>query len=195
MDNRLVTEFKGAEAVVEIYGDVVIKRRIQKGYRVKELDLKLRRERTRSEAKLQADARKAGVPTPIIYDIEPFSIVMERIKGSALKFTLNEKICEKAGESLCKLHLAGIAHGDPTTNNMIYSEDKVYLIDFGLAYYANTLEARGVDLHVFFQTLASTHERFEALKDAFVLGYGKHCFDVNEVVDKVMEIKERGRYL
>lgn len=195
MDNRVVTEFKGAEAVVEIYDNIVIKHRRPKGYRVQELDLRLRKERTRSEAKIQSDARKAGVPTPIIFDIDAFSITMERITGRALKFILNEKICEKAGESLCKLHLAGIAHGDPTTYNMIYSEDKVYLIDFGLAYYANSLEARGVDLHVFFQTLASTHGRFEALKDAFILGYGKHCFDVNEVVDKVAEIKERGRYL
>jgi TP53 regulating kinase-like protein len=195
LDNRLVTEFKGAEAIVEIYGDVVIKRRIQKGYRVKELDVQLRKERTRSEAKIQADARKAGVPTPIIYDIETFSIAMERIKGSALKFILNEKICEKAGETLCMLHLAGIAHGDPTTYNMMYSENRVYLIDFGLAYYDGSLEARGVDLHVFFQTLAGTHEKFEPLKDAFILGYGKHCLDVIEVLDKVEEIKERGRYL
>jgi Kae1-associated kinase Bud32 len=195
LDNRLITEFKGAEAIVEIYDDVVIKRRLQKGYRVRELDLKLRKERTRSEAKIQSDARKAGVPTPIIYDIETFSIVMERIQGSALKFILNEKICEKAGETLCMLHLAGIAHGDPTTYNMIYSENRVYLIDFGLAYYDGSLEARGVDLHVFFQTLASTHEKFEPLKDAFILGYGKRCLDVNEVLDKVEEIKERGRYL
>jgi len=195
LDNRIVTKFKGAEATVEIYDTVVIKYRRPKGYRVKELDLRLRKERTRSEAKLQSDARKAGVPTPIIFDVDAFSITMERIKGKALKFLLNERICEKAGETLCKLHLAGIAHGDPTTYNMISFEGKVYLIDFGLAYYDNSLEARGVDLHVFFQTLASTHGRFEALKDAFILGYGKHCFDVNEVVDKVTEIKERGRYL
>ena len=161
MDNRIVTKFKGAEAVVEIYDTVVIKYRRPKGYRVKELDLRLRKERTRSEAKLQSDARKAGVPTPIIFDVDAFSITMERIKGKALKFLLNERICEKAGETLCKLHLAGIAHGDPTTYNMISFEGKVYLIDFGLAYYDNSLEARGVDLHVFFQTLASTQGRLK----------------------------------
>lgn len=195
MDNRVVAEFKGAEAVVEIYDTFVIKCRRPKGYRVKELDVRLRKERTKSEAKIQSDARRAGVPTPIIFDINAFSITMERVRGRALKFMIDERICEKAGETLCKLHLAGIAHGDPTTFNMICYDGKVYLIDFGLACYDDSLEARGVDLHVFFQTLASTHRRFEALKDAFIMGYGKHCFDVNEVVDKVMEIKERGRYL
>ena len=50
--------------------DVVVKHRIPKLYRHKEIDDKLRQGRTKGEARLLALARMAGVRTPIIYDID-----------------------------------------------------------------------------------------------------------------------------
>jgi Kae1-associated kinase Bud32 len=195
MDQRITEVIIGAEAVVDICPDSVVKRRVAKKYRTTELDTRLRKERTKLEAKIQSEARRAGVPTPIIKAIDGFEITMERIKGPAVRFAISETIVEQVGEMLCALHEAGIVHGDPTTRNMLFSSKKVFLIDFGLACYDKSIEARGVDVHVFFQALDASHENFNSLKNAFILGYAKRCPDVQQILDKVEEIKERGRYL
>jgi Kae1-associated kinase Bud32 len=195
MDQRVIERIIGAEAVVDICDDFVLKRRVAKKYRTPEIDAKLRKERTRLEAKIQSEARRAGVPTPIIQAVEGFEITMERIKGSAVRFAISETIAEQVGEMLCALHQAGIVHGDPTTRNMIFSSGKVFLIDFGLACYDTSVEARGVDVHVFFQALEASHENFISIKSAFILGYAKKCPDAQQILDKVHQIKRRGRYL
>lgn len=38
----------------------------------------------------------------------------------------------KLGDLVKKLHGIGIIHGDLTTSNMIFKDDEVYLVDFGL---------------------------------------------------------------
>ncbi|MFZ0925701.1 MAG: Kae1-associated kinase Bud32 [Halobacteriota archaeon] len=195
MDRDTLEVLTGAEAVVALRGHSVVKKRIPKDYRIAELDTKLRRERTRLEAKIQSDARRAGVPTPIIGAIDSFSITMERIEGPPVSSAMSEAVAEDIGVVLCALHSAGIVHGDPTTHNMILSAGKVYLIDFGLSSYDRSLEARGVDVHVFFQTLQATDDRFPALKDAFLAGYARNCSNAALILEKVNEIKERGRYL
>lgn len=195
MDRDTVGVVRGAEAVVAVCGHSVVKKRIPKDYRITELDTKLRRERTRLEARIQSDARRAGVPTPIIEAVDAFSITMERIEGPSVNTVLDEALAEDIGAMLCALHSAGIVHGDPTTRNMILSAERVYLIDFGLSSYDQSLEARGVDVHVFFQTLEATHDKFPALRDAFLAGYAKKCSNAALILEKVNEIRERGRYL
>jgi N6-L-threonylcarbamoyladenine synthase/protein kinase Bud32 len=185
----------GAEAAVYIQTHSVIKKRVRKKYRAAELDIKLRKERTKLEAKIQSDARKSGVPTPIIQEVNGFDITMERVEGQPVSLIINETIAEQIGEVLCTLHSAGIAHGDPTTRNMIVSYTRIYLIDFGLASFDRSLEARGVDVHVFFQSLEALHENYRTLKKAFLAGYGKKCRDIEQVISKVEEIERRGRYL
>ena len=195
MDQRLVEATVGAEAKVSIYPDRVTKERVPKGYRVQALDEKLRKERTRLEARIQSDARRSGVPTPIILDIDNYTILMERVSGDLVHNVMSEQIAENVGETLCRLHASGIAHGDPTTRNMIVASGRIYLIDFGLAYYDGGLEARGVDVHVFFQTLEAMYDDAPLLKEAFLAGYAKYCRDAALVVDRVEEIRLRGRYL
>jgi Kae1-associated kinase Bud32 len=73
---------RGAEAVVILEESRVIKERIPKNYRLKDLDERIRKERTRAEARLISEARRGGVPTPIIYDIQDFIIEMQYIEGS-----------------------------------------------------------------------------------------------------------------
>lgn len=187
-------ELRGAEAIVRINGDVK-KERIRKGYRIREIDEFLRSERTRNEAKIISDARKAGVPTPIIYDISDFEIRMEKIDGVNLREGVDEKLCEKIGELVGKLHSHGIIHGDLTTSNMILSGKRIYLIDFGLAFYSTELESRGVDVHVFFQALKSTYDDPSKLIDAFKRGYRRTFQNADEVLKRVEEIERRGRYL
>ncbi|ESS04696.1 MAG: O-sialoglycoprotein endopeptidase [uncultured archaeon A07HR67] len=73
------TDLRGAEAVVGVVasdpadginGPFVRKRRVQKSYRHPVLDRTLRRSRTVSEARLTSEARRAGVATPLVYDVD-----------------------------------------------------------------------------------------------------------------------------
>jgi len=186
---------RGAEAVVEIREGEVIKHRTNKHYRNPRLDTRLITERTRAEARLIATARRAGVPTPVIRDVTADTIVMERVEGEVLKYVTRPETIRLAGEAVGRLHAAGIVHGDLTTSNMIVRNGQCVLIDFGLASTSPEVEARGVDLHVFFQTLESTTENFEELKRAFIEGYAGAFPGADEVLSREHEVELRGRYL
>lgn len=198
---------KGAEAhlyLEEWYGrKVIIKRRIPKAYRVRELDEKLRRDRTIREARLLSDARKAGVPTPIIYSIDLIenTIIMDFIQGSPVK-TIIQNMSEKEKKNIFthigiligRLHNAGIIHGDLTTSNMIL-KNKIYFIDFGLGDYSTEIEDKGVDLHLMRRALQSTHYAFaESGFEAVLEGYKKTEKESGDVIQRMNEIEKRGRY-
>ncbi|MDD1671651.1 MAG: bifunctional N(6)-L-threonylcarbamoyladenine synthase/serine/threonine protein kinase [Methanomicrobiales archaeon] len=189
------TEARGAEAVVTIEDAFVTKRRLSKSYRVGALDQRLIGERTKAEARLISTARKAGVSTPIIKDVTPDTIVMERIDGTLLKDDLSPQPLLAAGVAVGRLHTAGIIHGDLTTSNMIIREGTCVLIDFGLSHVSTELEARGVDVHVLFQTLKSTTSQYQQLSEAFIDGYSREFSAVDDVLKRECEIEHRGRYL
>jgi N6-L-threonylcarbamoyladenine synthase/protein kinase Bud32 len=192
------TQKHGAEAVITIRGTTAEKRRISKRYRVPALDRKLITERTRAEARLIAAARKGGVPTPVMSDITADTIRMEYVEGSHLTGNLSEKTVRDAGRMVGKLHTAGIVHGDLTTSNMILrkSDGRCVLIDFGLSQVTQEIEQRGVDIHVFFQTLESTVPmRSDSLKAAFITGYSETFDGATDVIRREHEIRQRGRYL
>src|SRR5579863_6931708 len=87
---------RGAEASlrkVDWWGfPAVVKERDAKGYRPKALDDRLRKERTRTEARLLREARRLGVRTPILYDVDVarHRLVMEELPGSTLKQMLED---------------------------------------------------------------------------------------------------------
>ena len=186
----------GAEAVVRLEDDYIIKERIPKKYRLPVLDERIRHERTRSEARLISEARRCGVPTPVICDIQDFSIKMEYIEGIMLKYVIDCRLAEKVGEIIGKMHECGIIHGDLTTSNILFraEENRLYIIDFGLAYINQGIEAKGVDVHVLFQTFESTHDNHESLIRSFCRGYRKTCIHAEKIISRVSEIKKRGRY-
>jgi len=190
-----MTRTSGAEADVLLGKKFVHKRRVRKAYRQPELDARLISERTRAEARLIASARRAGIPTPVILEITGDTIRMERIFGSLMKDTLRKEHLEEAGRTVGSLHRSGIVHGDLTTNNMVMRDGRCVLIDFGLSGVSSDLEARGVDLHVLFQTLESTTDRFPELKEAFRKGYEEVFDNAAEILAREREIEKRGRYL
>jgi N6-L-threonylcarbamoyladenine synthase/protein kinase Bud32 len=190
-----MTKASGAEADILLGEKFVDKRRVRKAYRQPELDARLISERTRAEARLIASARRAGVPTPVILEITGDTIRMERIFGSLMKDTLRNEHLEEAGRTVGSLHRSGIVHGDLTTSNMVMRDGRCVLIDFGLSGVSSDLEARGVDLHVHFQTLESTTDRFPELKEAFSKGYEEVFLGAAEVLAREREIEKRGRYL
>ncbi|HNX39969.1 MAG TPA: Kae1-associated kinase Bud32 [Methanothrix sp.] len=198
---------RGAEAIITLEGGVVRKARPAKSYRQKELDERIRQDRTLHEARIMSEARRMGVRTPIICDISRFDLLMEQIEGPRLKDVIDVKLCRLVGEMVGRLHRGGIIHGDLTTSNMIITagpadgvngsrdSGNICLIDFGLSYHDKTVEAQGVDVHVFFQTLESTHDRPEELQEAFRTGYVQTYGQAEAVLERVKEIKARGRYL
>ncbi|RLI12269.1 Kae1-associated kinase Bud32, partial [Candidatus Bathyarchaeota archaeon] len=78
---------KGAEASLYLetwHGrKVILKKRLEKKYRIPELDFTIRTQRTKHEPLIIHKAKKAGIPTPIIYmiDLNSSTIVMEFVKG------------------------------------------------------------------------------------------------------------------
>jgi len=183
---------------------VVVKQRVNKAYRIEEIDRQLIALRTKEEAKLFAEARRHGVAVPIIYDIDlgKGAIIMEYLKGSRVKDILNELeeserrlLCMKIGESIARLHNHDIIHGDITTSNMIYFDDRLHFIDFGLGCKSSELEDKGVDLHVLMEAFESTHSRHPHCFKDVLIGYIKQFKgDASAVVEKIEDIVRRGRY-
>lgn len=154
------------------------------------------------------EAKRAGVSTPTIFlvDVENASITMEQVEGTQVKQILDglskderDILCTKIGRLVAKLHKSGIVHGDLTTSNMILtSDERVFLVDFGLGEKTCELEAKGVDLHLLKRALQSTHfQHAETCFSGFLKGYaaevGEAC--AAAVLEKVREIEKRGRYV
>ncbi|MDR0888032.1 MAG: Kae1-associated serine/threonine protein kinase [Candidatus Methanoplasma sp.] len=188
------SEYLGRKAVAKV--------RSPKRYRHPELDSKIRSSRMRNEVRLMRDARRAGVRTPVVYDvdIEECSIVMEKVQGVKIKDVLdsgnnNRELCDLIGKTVADLHNAGICHGDLTTSNMILTDDgKVCLIDFSMGRSASEIEDIGVDIRLLERAFSSAHpglgNEYKVLIDAYI----KRKERSETVMKKVEEIKNRGRY-
>ncbi|WGI18161.1 Kae1-associated kinase Bud32 [Methanonatronarchaeum sp. AMET-Sl] len=188
---------RGAEAEIYLKGNKILKKRIPKKYRHPELDNRIRRERVIKETKITSQARQAGVPTPIILDIKNHTIEFEYIDGDKLKNIynkLNPQQYNEIGKNIGKLHNAGLVHGDLTTSNMIKHKNKIYIIDFGLAEYDVHIEARGVDLHILFQSIKATHQPNNSIKQ-IKKGYKKTFPKHKKVFKRLREIQKRGKYI
>ncbi len=193
-ENELEKVYIGGEAIVKIYRDRVEKIRKKKKYRIDELDEAIRKYRTKHEAKILSIARKAGVPTPIVLDVREDTIIMEKIEGTPLKDIINKSLSRKVGELVAKLHDANIIHGDITPLNLILKDNKIYFVDFGLSFIEDRIEPKGVDIHVYFESLKASFDNWKELKEAFIDGYKKYK-KWKEVLERVKEIEGRGRYI
>ena len=117
---------EGAEAVIyesSFLGiKAIVKYRIPKGYRIKQLDEKIRASRTKKEARILAMA-SGIVRTPHLLMLGKYNIWMERVDGTQLHLAKIKDarqrmhIMREMGICLGKLHSLGITHGDYTTAN------------------------------------------------------------------------------
>ncbi len=193
---------RGAEAVLYLEKGEVVKKRIRKGYRIEELDTRLRKRRTRLESRILSKARRAGVPTPRVERTEDCRIVMEFIEGERLKEKIGEtsqkerkKLALETGKLTGLLHSSGIIHGDLTTSNMILRDGKIHFIDFGLGFHSTSVEDRAVDLHLLHQAYQSTHFRhLKELWPSFLKGYRETFGGWEPVLKRLEQIRKRGRY-
>jgi Kae1-associated kinase Bud32 len=194
---------RGAEAVVIRDGNKIIKERIRKGYRIPELDKEIRKIRTQREARLISEARRCGVPTPMIFEVSEFKIVMEYVNGEKVKYVLEKvsaeerkELARQIGMLVGKLHKCGIVHGDLTTSNMILRDGKIYFIDFGLGFFSKRIEDLATDLSVLKESLKATHCKYlYELWENIVKGYLAVFEEGANVLKHLEKIEKRGRYV
>ncbi|MFH1802214.1 MAG: KEOPS complex kinase/ATPase Bud32 [archaeon] len=191
---------QGAEAVLIRKGNELIKRRVAKGYRIKEMDDAIRKRRTKREGKLLEKAGKiVSVPGVLKVNEKAKEIEMEFIDGLKLSESLDEmknwlEVGVAIGENIAKLHDQGIIHGDLTTSNMIWSEGKLFFIDFGLGFQNGRVEDKAVDLYLIKEALEAKHfKRFEAYFAAVLEGY-RASENYKETLARLKKVEKRGRY-
>lgn len=190
---------RGAEAVLTTDGSFVSKKRIKKGYRIEEIDEQLRKQRTKSEARMIREARRAGVATPHIIEEKDDILVMSFVPGNRVKEVLNKDnvdfLCSLIGETPAKLHTYNIIHGDLTTSNMIIQNGKLFLIDFGLSFFSSRPEDKAVDLHLLKEALESAHFSIaEKAWETVLKVYKENYADALVVLGSLRALEKRGRY-
>ncbi len=189
-------EITGAEATVSLDGETVCKRRNPRAYRHPTLDERLRNDRTRAEARLTGEARRAGVPTPLLRDIDlaETTLSFQHVGDCDLREALTDEGVSQLAAHLATLHRAGFVHGDPTTRNVRVEQDtgEVFLIDFGLGYYTDHPEDHAMDLHVLEASLAGTANDAERFQTVLEGSYREH--GDGSVLAQLRRIEGRGRY-
>src|SRR3989338_2254257 len=190
---------QGAEGIIYLENGNLVKERIRKSYRLEEIDSKIRKFRTKREAKILEKTENS--PKVLKIDENNSRIIMEYIKGDLLKDRLDDynkekmlKVCKEIGEEVAGLHDKNIIHGDLTTSNMILKDDKVYFIDFGLGFFSAKEEDKAVDIRLFKQALESKqYKHFDICFNAFLQGY-KKSENSKQVLARLDKVELRGRY-
>ena len=192
---------QGAEAILYKDNESIYKIRPQKPYRQKELDEKIRLQRTRREAKLLAKAQEIiHCPKVIQVDEKKARIEMEYIQGKKIAEILEESkeqehMAKEIGRQLAILHQNHIIHGDMTTSNMIYNDNKVFIIDFGLGFIDEKPEHKAVDLHILKQALHAKHHTIaEKMLKLIFKSYKEHHKEAEEIFTRLQKVQQRGRY-
>ncbi|MBI4176502.1 MAG: Kae1-associated serine/threonine protein kinase [Candidatus Aenigmarchaeota archaeon] len=197
---------RGAEAVLYLEKNegetVLVKERLKKGYRIGQLDGKIRKERTQKEARLLDRALRAGVNVPRVVGKGVYGLKMSFVEGRTVKDALNglneeERfgVYRAVGEEIARMHSAGIMHGDVTTSNMIISGGAVCIIDFGLGRVSSKTEDQAVDLYVLHEALKAAHYRL--LREAWgniLKAYGQFYSGSPAVLNRLEKIEQRRRY-
>ena len=203
---------KGAESdILEksyLGEDAILKKRVPKSYRVKEIDTKIRKMRTKSESKLISDIKSCGVKSPVLFDVnlEDESILMEKIHGNLVKDIMDSlssddrfNLAKKIGYNIGLMHNKDIIHGDITSSNMMVDDEGNFVfLDFGLGSYSDLVEDKATDLLVLKKSFQSidyeiANETFDWILDGYIDSYDDDL-NKNMILNKIKEIESRGRY-
>ncbi|MCL4391134.1 MAG: Kae1-associated serine/threonine protein kinase [Candidatus Parvarchaeota archaeon] len=188
----------GSEAVVYENNGLIIKRRVKKGYRIREIDSNLRRKRSRAEFRTIKELYEKGisVPRPVKYAEKTEEIWMEKIEGERLAERFTEEDAKQIGIMIADLHNNGIIHGDLTTANIIKKGKKLYIIDFGLSYHSTKDEDMASDLFLFKNALKSKHNPlYNGAYPLFIRAYKSHIRKEFKGIDThLKDIETRRRY-
>uniref|UniRef100_A0AAV2JX98 non-specific serine/threonine protein kinase n=1 Tax=Knipowitschia caucasica TaxID=637954 RepID=A0AAV2JX98_KNICA len=158
--------------------------------------------------------KTCGIPVPAVYFVDHSShcIFLEEIVDSCTvrdhiaSAQLQpegqqqlERLADRMGHMLARLHDEDLVHGDLTTSNMLLKapsdggEGQLLLIDFGLSYISALAEDKGVDLYVLEKAFLSTHPNTEVLFERLLRSYTKASKKSGPVIKKLDEVRLRGR--
>ena len=193
---------EGAEACIYktmmLGRNAIIKYRVEKSYRVAELDSDLRERRTRNEAKIQAELYEIGVRVPSVMLAGRHFIVMNEVAGETLnkikminsgRGSTAIRIMSEAGSLLARIHDHGISHGDFTTANLMLDRNgRLWVIDFGLSAFTNSAEDKALDIILMKRSVG------DKFYSHFIKGYVGGTAESGSVLKKLEEIERRGRY-
>lgn len=202
--------YRGAEADI-VKGrwrclPAIYKVRRPLAYRLPDLDIILRLQRTLHEAELIHSSRRAGVCVPRLYyvDAPHTTLVMEYVEGIRMKEFVNSAPKEDVGQlffalggDAARLHSVGISHGDLTTANLIIRDGKLVFIDFGLSNHSSRLEDQAVDLRLVKETLVGAHHPIASMAlERLFEGYSHEvgAKQTEAVTRRLKSIERRGRY-
>jgi Kae1-associated kinase Bud32 len=188
---------EGAEAVVyeTVVGGIpaLVKRRLQKKYRVTEMDTKIRSQRSKNEARIIAMVSEAGIGAPKLIIYDGYDIYMSRIEGEKLSNMINSKRGKalafgKIGAMLGQLHNANVAHGDYTPANIIVGKEGPCVIDFGLSEVTNSVEEKALDVLLMKRSVSKSSYA------GFLKAYRAASAGASEILKRLEIIERRGRY-
>ncbi|MFP4401053.1 MAG: KEOPS complex kinase/ATPase Bud32 [Candidatus Woesearchaeota archaeon] len=189
----------GAEAVIYKKDNSILKKRVSKSYRISEIDIPIRKYRTRKEAKL-LEKLKDIIPVPGVINSDDTDMIieMEHISGKKIRDILDKnnylKISKIIGKQIALMHDKDIIHGDLTTSNFILSDKNIYFVDFGLGFVSKKSEDKAVDLHLLRQALESKHHVICKRSFSTILKeYEKNYPDSKDILKRLEKVEERGR--
>ncbi|KAG6495290.1 hypothetical protein ZIOFF_043084 [Zingiber officinale] len=198
----------------------IVKERFSKKYRHPLLDSKLTVKRLNMEVRCMTKARRLGVPTPVLYAVDPIlhTLTFEYVDGLSVKeilldFGLNgiveeqlNDIAIQIGTAMGKMHDGGLIHGDLTTSNMIIrgETNHLVLIDFGLSFTSTIPENKAVDLYVLERALLSMHSScgnvmmymlvvLPVQMEKILSAYRKSSKQWSSTMNKLAQVRQRGR--
>lgn len=189
---------KGAEAIISVEENVILKDRAAKGYRLKDIDDRLRKFRTRREAKVLDRLEEINFPAPRLHSMcdQAMQLRMDMIQGNKIRDILYRDpiaLSEEIGRKIGILHSNDIIHGDLTTSNIIL-ENEIKFIDFGLSFFSSKEEDKAVDLHLLRQGLESRHYNiWEKCFKAALKGYKEGNLEFDPVLKRLGKVESRGR--
>ncbi|MBW3021768.1 Kae1-associated serine/threonine protein kinase [Candidatus Woesearchaeota archaeon] len=195
---------QGAEAKIWKEDSKIVKERIKKNYRIRQIDSTLRKTRTKLESSLLARCQRHQIKVPRVLkeDQKTMRLEIEFIDGQKVRDYVDEheadlkelkSVFKIIGKIIAKLHSIDVVHGDLTTSNMIKKGDDIYLIDFGLGNFTSKDEDKAVDIHLFKECIVSKHHKhWKELWDTFVAGYTNK--DTKKILKRLEVVEKRGRY-
>ncbi|MEM4717257.1 MAG: KEOPS complex kinase/ATPase Bud32 [Desulfurococcaceae archaeon] len=201
---------RGAEAeiyLVNFFGlKSILKKRVHKAYRNQFFDELFIKSRTRIEAKILSELyyNKLNVPAVYFFDDEQGVIIMEYIEGHNLSRTFESltrstilDIAHEIGSFAGCMHSLGIYHGDFTLANVLFANNKVVIIDFGLSGYSTDIEEYAIDLHLMRRSIHVINpDLVGVFMDNLLDAYRKTFLgNPEDVFKRMREISARGRYI
>jgi N6-L-threonylcarbamoyladenine synthase/protein kinase Bud32 len=198
---------RGAEASIvdtEFYGRKTIKKtRMEKNYRNKDLDRRIRNERIRNEFNILYKLKEKGIDVPLIYDFDryDFSITMEKIEGITLnKFIRENKSYEDKikdlGRIIARMHNLFLSHGDLNPNNIMISGNRIYLLDPSMGNINCTVEDMADDIFLLTESFKSLFSGYsQLLEEIFLKSYMTVSDNSEAVKGTLNEIIQRRRYV